>query len=198
MFSLSLYRHAAASLPRSPSRTVWRGNDCRVSRVAGGDGYARECWRGTRFCAREIAGVVAGAVREHWRALGGEHVWRLFSNRRFTMRTEFRFPKATAVLMMIILGGSGAGHPEGRSRFRRRCGALCESSHRTDPSGALRFVGWHRAGTRVLLCRGNDRVGDSIRNAPLGRTPTGRNFCQVNLGAPYYWKNGLALVCCRT
>jgi hypothetical protein len=57
------------------------------------------------FCIREIAGVVAGALREHWRVLGGDHVWLLFSNRRFTMRNEFRFPKTTAVLMTIILAG---------------------------------------------------------------------------------------------
>jgi len=57
------------------------------------------------FCLREAAGVVAGALQEHWRALGGEDVWLWFPTRRFTMRTEFRFPKATAVLMAIILGG---------------------------------------------------------------------------------------------
>jgi len=57
------------------------------------------------FCLREGAGVVAGALQEHWRALGGEDVWLWFPTRRFTMRTEFRFPKATAVLMTIILGG---------------------------------------------------------------------------------------------
>lgn len=59
----------------------------------------------SRFCLRETAGVVAGALREHWRVWGGEHVWLLFSSRRFTMHTEFRFPKATAVLMTIILAG---------------------------------------------------------------------------------------------
>lgn len=61
------------------------------------------------FCVREAAGVVGGALQEHWRALGdklgGENVWLWFPTRRFTMRTEFRFPKVTAVLMAIILGG---------------------------------------------------------------------------------------------
>jgi hypothetical protein len=57
------------------------------------------------FCLREGAGVVAGALQEHWRSVGGEDVWLWFPTRRFTMRTEFRFPKATAVLMTIILGG---------------------------------------------------------------------------------------------
>lgn len=57
------------------------------------------------FYVRETAGVVSGALQEHWRALGGDAVWLWFPTRRFTMRNQFRFPKATAVLMAIILGG---------------------------------------------------------------------------------------------
>src|SRR5579859_7892391 len=57
------------------------------------------------FCLRETAGLLAGAIQEHLRVLGAEHIWPPFPVRRFTMRTEFRFPKATAVLMTIILGG---------------------------------------------------------------------------------------------
>lgn len=57
------------------------------------------------FYWRETAGVVSGAVREHWRALVGDEVSLWFPNRRHTVRTEFRFPKATAALMAIILGG---------------------------------------------------------------------------------------------
>ena len=57
------------------------------------------------YC-RELAGLAGAAVREHWRALGGEDLWLPFSNRRFTMRnTGFRFPKTTVVLMTIILAG---------------------------------------------------------------------------------------------
>jgi hypothetical protein len=74
-----------------------------------GEMQAEAVSKGTRarlmFWARESAGVVVGAVQEHWRALGGEDVWLWFPTRRFTMRTEFRFPKATAVLMALILGG---------------------------------------------------------------------------------------------
>ncbi|MGA1985405.1 MAG: hypothetical protein ABSG72_03980 [Candidatus Sulfotelmatobacter sp.] len=57
------------------------------------------------FYARESAGVLSGALLEHWRALGGDPAWLWFPTRRFTMRTEFRFPKTTAVLMTIILAG---------------------------------------------------------------------------------------------
>jgi hypothetical protein len=57
------------------------------------------------FYPRETAGVVGGALHEHWRALGGDAVWLWFPTRRVTMQNQFRFPKATAVLMAIILGG---------------------------------------------------------------------------------------------
>ena len=48
------------------------------------------------FYCREIAGVLRGAWQEHLRE---------FSNRRFVMRTQFRFPKTTPILMTIILAG---------------------------------------------------------------------------------------------
>lgn len=48
------------------------------------------------FYCREIAGVLRGAWQEHLRE---------FSNRRFAMRTQFRFPKATPILMALILAG---------------------------------------------------------------------------------------------
>jgi hypothetical protein len=55
------------------------------------------------FCAREFVGVVRGAASEHLHNLIGTelHNWR----RRFTMRDGFRFPKTTAVLMLVILAG---------------------------------------------------------------------------------------------
>ncbi len=57
------------------------------------------------FFIREIAGLINGALREHLRAVFGVHQGLLIPARRFTMRNEFRFPKSTAVLMMIILAG---------------------------------------------------------------------------------------------
>ena len=56
-----------------------------------------------RFWAREIAGLLCGAVREHARSLAGIRSWAVFSLRRFSMRSEFRFPKATGWLMLVIL-----------------------------------------------------------------------------------------------
>jgi hypothetical protein len=59
----------------------------------------------TVFCTREAAGLLFGAVRERVRVPSGVQICMPFSTRRFTMRTEFRFPKSTAVLMTIILAG---------------------------------------------------------------------------------------------
>lgn len=52
--------------------------------------------------AREVGGLLVGAAREHVRAMAypGEE----FPIRRIRMRSEFRFPKATPVLMTVILG----------------------------------------------------------------------------------------------
>lgn len=55
------------------------------------------------FCASEFGGVICGALEEHLRAVAGSGFFPLFGSRRFFMRSEFRFPKATAPLMAIIL-----------------------------------------------------------------------------------------------
>ena len=55
------------------------------------------------FCAREVGGLLRGALEEHLQGIAGSHFSPMFPVRRFTMRSEFRFPKATAPLMAIIL-----------------------------------------------------------------------------------------------
>src|SRR5439155_14984388 len=57
------------------------------------------------FWARETKGLVIGALQQHVRILIGTSSWPAFPPRRFTMHTQFRFPKTTAVLMVIILAG---------------------------------------------------------------------------------------------
>lgn len=52
---------------------------------------------------REIGGLLRGAAQEHARAATGLYSWEEFPIRRIRMRKEFRFPKATPVLMMVIL-----------------------------------------------------------------------------------------------
>jgi len=54
------------------------------------------------FCLREISGLLRGALQENICFLSESSP---FSSRRFTMQSEFRFPKSTMVLMCLILGG---------------------------------------------------------------------------------------------
>jgi hypothetical protein len=53
--------------------------------------------------SREIGGLLRGAAQERVRAMTGLYSWEEFPIRRIRMRTEFRFPKATPVLMTLIL-----------------------------------------------------------------------------------------------
>jgi len=54
--------------------------------------------------ARETGGLVSGAVQEHFYSVTGSYDDGMFSlGRRFAMRSEFRFPKATVGLMIVIL-----------------------------------------------------------------------------------------------
>jgi len=53
----------------------------------------------------ESGGLFYGAMREHFYSITGSYDNGTFSfKRRFAMRSEFRFPKATVGLMTIILG----------------------------------------------------------------------------------------------
>lgn len=52
--------------------------------------------RRTRFYFREGGGFLIAVLAENWRE---------FAKRRFYMRNEFRFPRATWILMSIILAG---------------------------------------------------------------------------------------------
>ncbi len=52
---------------------------------------------------REMGGLLRGAAEEHARAATGLYSWEEFPIRRIRMRKEFRFPKATPVLMTLIL-----------------------------------------------------------------------------------------------
>jgi hypothetical protein len=53
--------------------------------------------------AYEASGLLYGALREHFWSITGSYENGVFSIRRFAMRSEFRFPKATLTLMTIIL-----------------------------------------------------------------------------------------------
>jgi hypothetical protein len=58
-----------------------------------------------RLYSREISGLLRGALAEHARRILGTRVPFPLSPRRFTMRSQFRFPKTTAFLMTVILAG---------------------------------------------------------------------------------------------
>lgn len=72
---------------------------------------AREAMQGRVACerwiwsVRESIGLLCSVVREHARNLAAIDPGPVLVHRRFEMRSEFRFPKATAVLMTIILAG---------------------------------------------------------------------------------------------
>jgi hypothetical protein len=104
MLTLSVYRHLLLLYPESHRD---RFGEEMVSVF--GEMQAEATGMGTGaqigFYARETAGLMVGALREHWRSLGGGSIGLLFPRRRVTMHSEFRFPKATAVLMTIILAG---------------------------------------------------------------------------------------------
>lgn len=55
------------------------------------------------FFAREIAGVVSGALRQHMVAVFGPQAWDPL--RRLKMHSNFRFPRSTVFLMLVILAG---------------------------------------------------------------------------------------------
>jgi len=54
-------------------------------------------------CSHEAAGLLRGALQEHLRAIYAPQGFSVFSSRRIAMRSEFRFPKTTVVLMTLIL-----------------------------------------------------------------------------------------------
>lgn len=55
------------------------------------------------FAMREMGGLLNGALQEHLRSITSSCDHGIFSVRRFAMKSEFRFPKATVGLMLAIL-----------------------------------------------------------------------------------------------
>jgi hypothetical protein len=57
------------------------------------------------FAMRETGGLLSGALQERLRGVTGSYDNGIFSLRRCTMKSEFRFPKTTVGLMMATLAG---------------------------------------------------------------------------------------------
>jgi hypothetical protein len=104
MFGLRLYRQALRLYPAF-HRERFGEEMVAVFRELQAESATKGMIAQIVFCVREAAGVVTGALQEHWRVMGGDSVLLRFPTRRLTMRNEFRFPKTTAVLMTIILAG---------------------------------------------------------------------------------------------
>jgi hypothetical protein len=67
------------------------------------DTRGKSRWTRVALSVRESFGLLYGALLEHYRAVTGSHPEVLLPPRRVAMRSEFRFPKATPVLMTLIL-----------------------------------------------------------------------------------------------
>lgn len=68
-----------------------------------GEIRSKNAMRRIFFAMRETGGLLSGALQEQLRSITGSYDNRIFSVRRFAMKSEFRFPKATVGLMVAIL-----------------------------------------------------------------------------------------------
>lgn len=92
---LTLYKHLLRLYP-ALHRRVFGEEMLTVFRQLHSDALQKGAAGQFRFYLREGTGLLMGACAEYWRE---------FMNRRFSMRNDFRFPKATWILMTIILAG---------------------------------------------------------------------------------------------
>ena len=113
---LSLYRFLLRLYPRA-YRHEFGVEMLAVFREAQTETWKKGVLARGVFCAREVAGLLRGALGEHLQAIAGSDLLTASrsrinftptwsgspTKRRFTMRSEFRFPKATAPLMALIL-----------------------------------------------------------------------------------------------
>ena len=99
---LRLYRSLLTLYP-APYRSEYRDEMLSVLAEVECDLAQQDIWAKTMRRVREAGGLVTGALGEHVRQMAGFYGDSIVPNRRLRMRSEFRFPKATAVLMTIIL-----------------------------------------------------------------------------------------------
>ena len=99
---LSFYRWLLYLYP-SLYRLEYTDEMVSVFRDAHADVSAGSVRERISFRVRETLGLLAGAVREHTRTITGSYP--SISFRRFNVHTEFRFPRSTVFLMLVIFGG---------------------------------------------------------------------------------------------
>jgi len=100
---LRLYHCLLALYPAS-YRSQYGGEMLSVLREVEIEAAQAKTWARISLRVREIGGLLSGALTEHTRQVTGFYPAPVLFPRRPRMRTEFRFPKATAILMTIILG----------------------------------------------------------------------------------------------
>ena len=178
MFSISVYRNLLRLYP-SAHREQFGEEMAAVFGDAQAEMASKSVWNRGVFVAREAVGILRGALQEHWRTLGGDSVELWFPTRRFTMRNRISLPENNRRIDDDHSGRSCTGDQEGRNDFV----LPSESSDRTTPADTLRFVGGHLSNPCILLRRGNDRVGDSVRDATVGSASTSRNRWRIPIVA---------------
>lgn len=99
---LSFYRGLLHLYPSS-YRREYADEMISVFRDAHANASAGSVTERTSFRVRETFGLLAGALRERVRVMSGGYP--TISLTRFDMRTEFRFPRSTVLLMSIIFAG---------------------------------------------------------------------------------------------
>ncbi len=101
---LTVYQHLLRLYPAA-HRQQFGDEMLEVFREVWAENETKMLMPRTLFWVHEVAGLVRGAAAEHLRTLIGAEIGISLTTRRFTMRNGFRFPKATAVLMALILAG---------------------------------------------------------------------------------------------
>jgi hypothetical protein len=101
---LALYQSLLRLYP-SPYRQQFAEEMIAVFRDVDADARKIGSLATAKLYLRESAGLFRGAAAEHARRILGNNIPFPLSSRRFTMRSNFRFPKTTAFLMTVILAG---------------------------------------------------------------------------------------------
>ncbi len=101
---LTFYRHLLRLYPAT-HREQFGEEMLAVFLEARSEHAKSNCFARIVFSLREIVGLIRGACQEHLHDALGPDLESSFPTRSLVMRNGFRFPKTTAVLMTLILGG---------------------------------------------------------------------------------------------
>jgi hypothetical protein len=100
---ITIYQHLLRLYPAEYRQQFGEEMIAVLTDVEAGNGN-RSLLARARLLIRETVGLMSGALREQLR-IPANASFALSFSRRFAMRNGFRFPKSTAILMTLILGG---------------------------------------------------------------------------------------------